>query len=800
VAGGVVVIVRDTAGAPVTGERLTLHPPLEPGETPWSQRIRERSVSGSTGRDGRALFEGLLPGQYTVSFVSLSNPRLVEPERNPYATMPVATVAEGEGLATLEVVLETGITVVCRMEADSSVPVFGTIGLREVDHEFRRTEGIGNVDDEEYVLVPGRWELVLEPPDGFLLRDVEVDGQSIQDHRVTLELEASGLTHFVMWRLAPPTAELKGSVRFQGPRAGVEIHARLLEAGSWIEGVRAGSQYDAAVAGVDPRTSRYSVMVQDGRWELKAVGDRIVSANPESAVVFLPPGGVENVDFVVETKGSGSEIEVRVLDPRRKSVGGATVEVRALNDAPPDAEPLRRAQTYGTGTVCIPDLPAGDLAVAAGHPNYLDAETEVREFDPEGGTREVEVQLRMGATLHVTAADSDDRSVSGVRLELVRMDGGPQIKISDPELVATTLRKQASTDATGHAWMRGIWPGPYRLTGRLEGSSSTTGFVRILDHDQPVEELEIALTEAEERELRARVLPAASFQARLHCSRGQPLPGKASVAVVPASVALEALDAEDWMEESELVLEDVPLTEEKHDVIGVGPLEEGAYRLAVRPSGHDRWTWALGTERASEGAILHGTPGEPVDLEALPIDCGPAIAIRLGVAGDGPVPSLSLVHPRYDTFSIAGAVSNDSGENTVDHAVVDAYADRLVVRDLPEGSATLRIGLRHPYFLPSPWITIPLQATLERGRTIDTRWMSAAFGGALVVVHPAAAVRVSGAKIAPRVVPLQDGRVEIPSLVPGLYRLELCSDAACKRVIETRDGLEVVALKTTEVR
>jgi hypothetical protein len=132
--------------------------------------------------------------------------------------------------------------------------------------------------------------------------------------------------------------------------------------------------------------------------------------------------------------------------------------------------------------------------------------------------------------------------------------------------------------------------------------------------------------------------------------------------------------------------------------------------------------------------------------------------------------------------------------------VVDAYADRLVVRDLPEGSATLRIGLRHPYFLPSPWITIPLQATLERGRTIDTRWMSAAFGGALVVVHPAAAVRVSGAKIAPRVVPLQDGRVEIPSLVPGLYRLELCSDAACKRVIETRNGLEVVALKTTEVR
>jgi len=799
-AGSVAVIVRDTTGSPVAGERLTLHPPLEPGEMPWFQRIRERSVSGSTGRDGRALFEGLVPGQYTVSFPALSNPRLVAPEHNPYTAVPVVTVLEGEGLVALEIALETGTTVVCRMEADSSVPVFATVWLREIDHEFRRIERIGNVDDEDYVLVPGRWEVILEPPPGFLLRDVEVDGRKVEGHRAMLELEPSGPTSFVTWRLAPPTAELKGSVRFVGPRAGVEIHARLLEPGPWIEGLRAGSEPDVAVAAVGPRTSKYSVMVQDGRWELQAVGDRIVSTTPESAVVFLAPGGVESVDFVVETEGSGSELVVGVLDPRGKDVAGATVEVRALNDAPPDAEPLYRTQTVGSGTAYIPDLPAGDLVVAAGHPNYLDAEIEVRDFDPEGDPRKVEVQLRMGATLHVTAADSDDRPVPGVRLELARADGGPQTKISDSELLATILRKQESTDATGHAWFRGIWPGPYRLSGRLEGSGSTTGFVRILDQDRPLEEMEIELADAEEREIRVRVLPAASFTARLHCVRGQPLPGKASIAVVPESTDLETLDAAEWMEEAALLLEDAPLSDEKRDVLAAGPLEEGAYRLAVRPSGHDRWTWALGTERASEGAILQGAPGDSADLGAVPVDCGPAIAIRLGAPGKGPVPSLSLVHPRYDTFSIGGVVRNDAGEHTVAHAVVDAYAERLVVRDLPEGAGVLQIRLRHPYFLPSPWITIPVEAMLERGRTFEVQHMLSAVGGALLVIHPAAAVRISGAAVEPRVVELLDGRVEVPSLPAGLYRVDLCSDAACKRILETRDGLEIQALGTTEVR
>jgi hypothetical protein len=298
----------------------------------------------------------------------------------------------------------------------------------------------------------------------------------------------------------------------------------------------------------------------------------------------------------------------------------------------------------------------------------------------------------------------------------------------------------------------------------------------------------------------AFLVPASEVTARLTCAGGEPMPDLVTVMAVEEAHDLEQQAEEGLLEIAAFVAEEQPLTGRLRDTLTVGPLEEGAYYLAVQPAGFDRWTWALGIEDPGEAAILQVEPGEPVEVGTLAVDCGPAIRLDPLVTSDAGLPDFRSVNPRERTLWVEGVVTRPDGEKKISRSIVESYETHLIVRGLPEGEARLEIRLLHPHFLPVPELTVRVEQTLERGRTVRLAPAIADVGGSLrVSSERGAAVRLTGPageEIASRPVSLFEGAVELPSLIPGDYEVELCADEACEQVLTTWNAVRIKSLRT----
>jgi hypothetical protein len=453
-AGIVEIVLRDENGAAVP--RATVE--LRDSSGTVDYRVRH---SGEADAAGRVAFTGVEPGSYRVTLRGDALLEFVAPEDNPRVAAPRITLTEGDELVRAEVELWRGARVNCRVVFDGLEVRNVTVRFREVDEGSRFEETVyKDVGALEQLLLPGRWEIALDPPPGFLLRDVEVDGVSFAGSVVMLELAHGAPPSHVAWYFAEP-ARLFGRVTFADEEIDVRVQAELLEPGPWIEAAiaRGGSEYRLVTAGVDVRGD-YSMVLPAGRFSVKATGPEVDECDPPIVELTLAAGEERRQDFHVRGAGSGGALMVRVRSPEGKQVEGAVVEVWPLVPEPNREQPVARGASLPFSAM-IRDVPAGDWRVAAAREGFLEGSSEFRGFDPEEdpSKRTVTVVLREGAAFHGLAFHEGRRPAPGIGFALERLDEPPPCIVREPELVARALAPRTDSDATGHAWMRGLWPG-----------------------------------------------------------------------------------------------------------------------------------------------------------------------------------------------------------------------------------------------------------------------------------------------------------------------------------------------------
>jgi hypothetical protein len=136
------------------------------------------------------------------------------------------------------------------------------------------------------------------------------------------------------------------------------------------------------------------------------------------------------------TLADAPRIEGRVVDARGLGLEGARVS------AGPSTEPVR---TDARGDFQL-DVPEPQVRVTVSHPDFPPLKTTL-----QAPARDVRLQLLPGASLDVELVDEQERPVA--HAQVVCLDSH-----SPPE------QRMATTDASGHALLRGLGPGTWRVT------------------------------------------------------------------------------------------------------------------------------------------------------------------------------------------------------------------------------------------------------------------------------------------------------------------------------------------------
>jgi hypothetical protein len=446
----------------------------------------------------------------------------------------------------------------------------------------------------------------------------------------------------------------------------------------------------------------------------------------------------------------------------------------------------------------LPGVGEGDYLVVAAHPDHLEGWTEVLEYDPHRRSL-VQVDLPEGAEVRVEAFDAAGKPLADVAVSLERLGQPPPSRLRSSDVLEAKRQRTLTTDPSGRVASKGFHPGTYRATARLRGSGGGRGLMRLSAGSAPGgDEIALEIVGSEQVDLEARLRPAARLAATLQCSDAWSLPETADVRVVRADADAGRRQDED---ETALTLDKVLLGGPGRDTVTAGPLEQGLYRVAVRPVGFDRWTWAFETDDpgdATEVQVEVEAGGGTVDLGLFHLECGPAVDLLPEIAGGARFPDLAEVEARVRL------VDAESGEERLRSPAVRHGGGRLRLRDFPPPAALrgrveprpplLEITLVHPHLLPAPRQRWLAEMALERGRFEEIVLQVEALGGAVAVEGEGFRASLSTPDGEVREALFEDGKAEIPSLVPGRYALRI-EDAAGKTAREWRD-LEVVAGQT----
>lgn len=788
--------VLDELDQPIDGLEIGLYP----AETVLHYGQAARGITDAA---GRVVLQGVDPGRYEAQ--AGSRDRFVRLENHPLLRPPSITVEHETDTLRTTLRFVRGVPVVFRVAAEGSELPGATLMLRDLDHDYSTQIPLRRME-REIRLTHGRWTAAIRPVPGYLLTSVEVNREALPGHVAELDLIAGDLTSYASFEYAAP-ATIWGYVVFRGERFGVRVVARLQEPGPWLQAARerGGSVFDEVRAGPDSR-GNYEMVVPDGRWLVTAEGDDLVSAEPQQVEVVLQPGQEQRVDFTVrgeESPGPGL-LTVEVRDPTDLRVGGAVVEIWPEDPVQREEEPLARERTHRWGTTSFRGLGADTYAIVAGHPGYVEGSAVSPPPERnERNRRRVLVRLQRGATLH-TVAREDDVPVAGVEVVLTRLEPFESMLASD-EIQGWIQRPHGTTDETGHLWLRGIYPGRYRMSGTVARGDGEWSFVEFHDSAARRWSREPERVYAGERtdEIEIRLAPAGGLRARLHCSDGSPLPEEADVLVLPADRVWSGRVTSAWLADAVLNEKALVLEQRARDRLTVGPLESGPRHLLVRPLEHNRWTWAIGTESPSEAAVISVVAGELTDLGAVAVDCAPAVAVRPLPPDGWTLPDLAAATWFDPVAELSGTITRDDEVRRLPHSRLRLETDGVQFRDLPEGLARLSAIVRSPFFLPDPEQRVDIETRLERGRTVELEPPVVGIGGAIEIPLPddLAAVVVAaralplqpGEKpVKPKIWAVHEGRVRIPSLVAGAYRIEICVEPTCAEPRSLREPLEVV--------
>ena len=307
--GALAVELVDVDDRPVGGGSLSLSKRLGPAGVELSDIPRPVAI-GVSDRDGRARFDGLAPGSYTITAAS-DRPGMASRSQEGIAvesgqTRPIKLQLGREGLVLSGRVLDStsGVLSAARVSAQ----------LTERDGEVGAAPQLFAVTSTD----DGRYTLVL-PPGRYTLR-AEADGYAVRIDYVVL---GAAVTRDLVME---PGAVLAGRVVDRASRQVVgaaNVQARL------VEGMRAGR-------------SRPVASDDSGAFRLTGLGpgDYVVDVGSgaragRSRVVRLGPGQARE-DVLVELDG-GHRMLGQVVDARGRAVGRATVLLSHSGGAGPVA-------------------------------------------------------------------------------------------------------------------------------------------------------------------------------------------------------------------------------------------------------------------------------------------------------------------------------------------------------------------------------------------------------------------------------------------------------------------------------
>lgn len=626
---------------------------------------------------------------------------------------------------------------------------------------------------------------------------VELDGGEVTSLDVLVELKAPSSDRFVTWTLSPP-CRVDGRVATnlsEAPR--VAIEATLVSPGPWRVSslCRATNCAPPQTVSLD-RTGRFVIELASGTWRVAPTGESLLESNPPFTDLSCVSGQELRADFDIREKGAGarskSVLDVRVLGDTDRPLGDVQVEVWPSTGNLEAAKPIAKATTERfMGMASFDKLSAGSYLLRARSPGYRFAVVALPDFDPElRAPRAVTIRLDRGAAIDALALDEKDRPVAGVGLNVKRtvdlpVAADPATRLALPD---ASFSVPPGNDQTGHVVVTGLAAGTYNVTPVLSGSAASTTTIGIAAGDGAVaKNVELHLDERDRKELSIRVRAAAALAGRLACTDDGLLPHQADACILGLPGGDEDDDARDACKKPVIPAASVTLSGDRHDEFVVGPLIPGSFRLGLRPRGYTSFTWVLGTPDGEQAAVVQINEVGLVDLGTIPVLCGPAVLVRPTVLSRDPLPDLTLA-------TVSAELTRPSPDGKVERRVVTAERsrERVTIRELPEGEWTLDLTMSHPFFVPALPVRLSVPVKLERGVQLQAGVEIVAVGGAVAIEAASGTARLSGPDGQTRLEPAKDGRVTIDGVALGSYRVELCEDPSCGRVLRRWDRVQVI--------
>ena len=806
-AGSIEVSVRVHGQNPVAEAPVFLHPPYPP-EVPMLERlIRPGAYRGFTDRHGVARFAGLPSGRYTVSLPQIPA-ELLQPVENPLEPAPVVTLFHDEEELRMDVDLQFGIPVGIAVESNASPEGF-LVHYRHRSSGFVRVEPLRSpLPRLRRLLSEGLWEVWITSPPGELLVELEHDGHPLPGSVATLELELPyppgpmSETTWLTFEYESP-ATIEGDVIVKGgPLEEIEVVATLVRPGDWLEEAeeRGGSTYSPLRVPVGPE-GRYRFHLPSGIWHVAPQGRRILVREPEKIFVEAKNDEVNQADFEVELDEEPPRtFRVRVRNRRHEDVEGAVVQLVSREDP---TTVLRQGVTQPFG-VELDAVEPGDYLIRAGHPEYLETEHELVDFQA-AEVSEVFVELSEGAYLELRAVNLEGGPAGRVEWTIEHLGPPLELKLTEPVFVESKTRRLALTDDSGRARVAGLYGGFYRLRAERPayGDGELGGLFHVgRERSRARPTVELYLPEGRSEEAWARQLPSGTLRFELLCDDNGPLPPDVSVLVVDLDGPVGDIEAAHVpsggsrggiQEQAALWREKVALTGRHRNLLAVGPIDQGVYRLALRPAGFTRWTWAFETYVGRESYTIQidvdeNEPATLLDQGTFKLECSPAVDLVPELL-EGEMPDMKNVRVR------ARLLAPDEDVEIASHPQVVRRRDRAELRLLPQGAVRLDFVLSHPHFLPYTDLNWQVELELQRGRYAMVTPQISTLGGALRVVgltaQPEARLRIEGNGHEATEVVVHGDSVVVPSIVPGRYDVKLCRDPACEPVLHRWPDVDV---------
>jgi hypothetical protein len=796
-AATVEVSVLERGAGPVANQTVVLYP-VTPDALPDARYLVFQRPAGrcTTGLSGRCRIGDLSVGVYFPALPVIADPNLCAPPGSPMDAYGTVTVFKPDGSAPLRIELQRGVRIQFRVVSESApIPDGSRVELGSDSGESAAAP-LDAGGTAQITVGSGSWIARLQGPPGGRVVRVELDGGALETLDVPIELLAPSSDRFVTWTLSAPCT-VQGTVTSTRNPPGVAVGATLVTPGRWGASplCRATNCAGSPSSSVGPQ-GKYAIELPSGTWRIAPIGPTLLDSDPPFVASTCGEGEDVSANFNVrETEsddGSKVVLVVQVVGPDRRPVSHVPVEVW-----PPSGNTEAKAPLAieATGRFFQPasftKLAAGSYLLRARLPGYRNAVLALPDLDPDArAPRSVTIQLDKGATIDAVATDGKGLPVTGVSLDVKRIDDAPRsddpaarLGESEVEIVAPP-----SKDQTGHVVVTGLAGGTYRVTPVLSGATASVAKASVASGDGAGQkDVVVRLGDHDTQELHVHVLPAASLVGRLVCVDGGLLPHQADACVLGLPGTDEDDTTRDACTKPAISPGPIVFSGDRRDTFRVGPLTPGSYRLGLRPRGYAQWTWALGTPDGAHAAVMQVDGTDAVDLATIPVFCGPAVELRPTVLSHDPLPDLTLA-------TVEAELKRTSVDGKVERRAVTAERDRdrVVLRELPEGEWTIDVTISHPFFVPATPVHLSVAVNLARGALVHAGVEVASVGGAIVIEASTGAARLSGPDGVLRVESAKDGTITINGVLPGSYHIDLCEDIACTRVSRRWDEVPVV--------